>query len=64
MDVTPRRLQQFTVQAGVTYTWENTRADDGTVLQSGTVTADADQLITITGFEVSEAGNRLTIRPQ
>jgi pimeloyl-ACP methyl ester carboxylesterase len=64
VDVTPRRLQQFTVQVGVTYTWENLQISDGTVLQSGTVTADADQLITITGFEVSEAGNRLTIRPQ
>jgi hypothetical protein len=64
VDVTPRRLQQFIVQAGITYTWENARADDGTVIQSGTVTCDADQLITITGFEVSEVGNRLTIRPQ
>ncbi len=64
VDVTPRRLQQFTVQAGVPYTWENTRLDDGSVIQSGTVIADGDRLITIVGFQVGDGGNRLTIRPQ
>lgn len=63
-DITPRRLQQFTLQAGLNYIWQNTRLGDGTVIQSGTVVADADGLVTIKGFAVGQDANRLTLRPQ
>jgi dienelactone hydrolase len=63
VNVTPRRLQQFTVEPGRVYTWQNVRLSDDTVIQEGTITADHDNLITVTGFAVSESGNRLIIRP-
>ena len=62
VDVTPRRLQQFQVEPGRAYTWENTRLTDGALIQSGTVQADADGLLTIVGFQVEPDGNRLSIR--
>ena len=62
VDVTPRRLQQFTIEPGRTYTWQNIRLSDNAVIQEGTVTADQDDLITVLGFAVSESGNRLVIR--
>lgn len=65
VDVTPRRLQQFHVQPGTTYIWQNiSLADDTTVVQHGTVSVDSDGLITIPAFIATEAGNRLIISPQ
>jgi hypothetical protein len=64
LDVTPRRLQQFAVQPSQTYTWQTVRLADGTVLQSGTVTVDADGLLTVRGITVDEGGCRLTITRQ
>ncbi len=64
VDVTPRRLQHFTITPGTTYTWQNIRLDDETVIQAGIIMPDADGLLVITGFEVGKTGNRLVIRPQ
>jgi pimeloyl-ACP methyl ester carboxylesterase len=63
VDVTPRRLQQFKLVAGNAYTWQNVHLSDGAAIQGGTVVADADGLITITGFEVDEIGNQLVLEP-
>jgi pimeloyl-ACP methyl ester carboxylesterase len=63
VDVTPRRLQQFIVEPGRLYTWQNVRLGDNAVIQEGTVSADQDHLITVPDFAVSESGNRLIIRP-
>ena len=61
VDVTPRRLQQFLIHTDVVYTWENRRVSDNALVANGTVTADEDGLITVTGFAVSPSGNRLII---
>lgn len=63
VDVTPRRLQHFVVTPGAQYDWENQRVTDGLVVAKGTVTADDHGLITVPGFAVTQAGNRLTIQP-
>jgi pimeloyl-ACP methyl ester carboxylesterase len=60
-DVTPRRLQQFVVTSGEDYDWENRQLPGNTLLQSGTVQADAYGLITIPDFTVTKDGNRLRI---
>jgi hypothetical protein len=62
VDVTPRRLQQFVIEPGEVYTWRNVRLGENTVVQEGTVTADGDGLVTVTGFMVSEDGNSLVIK--
>ncbi len=64
VDVTPRRLQRFVVAPGISYVWQNYRQSDNTVVQEGVVETDADGLITVEGFMVSEGGNRLVIRRQ
>jgi hypothetical protein len=64
VDITPRRLQQFVVTPGKTYTWENRTVSTNEQVASGTVTADENGLITVTGFQVSPAGNRLILAPQ
>jgi hypothetical protein len=64
VDVTPRRLQQFTPEPGRLYVWQNVMLSDDTVVQEGTVTPDQDGLLTVISFAVSEGGNRLMIRPQ
>ncbi|MCZ7568368.1 MAG: putative glycoside hydrolase [Ardenticatenaceae bacterium] len=63
VDVTPRRLQSFHVTPGASYTWENRRVSDHSLVASGTVLADGDGLVTIAAFAVSPAGNRLMLRP-
>ncbi len=60
VDVTPRRLQTFEVEPGAEYRWRNERLD-GSVVAEGTVVADGDGLITVTGFAVDGGGNRLVI---
>lgn len=59
VDLTPRRLQQFTVKAGDTFTWSNNNA--GKEVQSGTGIADTHGLITIEGLKVAKAGNRVRL---
>lgn len=63
VDVTPRRLQAFTVSAGAGYAWEDRRLNDNLLVAYGTVFADADGLITIRALPVSAAGNRLILQP-
>ena len=62
-DATPRRLQSFIISPGSSYDWENRRASDNGLVASGTVTADANGLITVAGFSVSPGGNRLRVWP-
>jgi len=59
--VTPRRRQQFSVTPGATYGWENRRLSDNTLLQSGQVVADVDQLVTVAGVQVDGVGTHLRI---
>jgi len=63
VDVTPRRVQNFVIAPGVSYTWENRRVSDDGLVVSGTVIADADGLITVEDLGVSSSGNRLILRP-
>ena len=68
-DVTPRRLQNFVVTAGEEYVVKNTAVSDtNTVYQERTITADAQGLVTFTGFELkngdwTSGGSRLVIYP-
>jgi len=59
-DVTPRRLQSFQALPGHAYGWQNV-ASNGQVLASGSVVADSKGLITVPGFSISSAGNRLIL---
>jgi pimeloyl-ACP methyl ester carboxylesterase len=63
VDVTPRRLQQFRIAPGKVYQWQNRLVKDNSVVASGTVKADSNGLITVTGFQVFPGGNRLLITP-
>lgn len=63
VDVTPRRLQRFSVVPGNVYPWENRRASDGSLVASGTIVAGSDALLTIPAFAVSPEGNRLILEP-
>lgn len=61
VDVTPRRLQQLKVAPGQTLHWTNRDVATGTVLESGTVQADANGLITLEQITVGKGKNRLVI---
>ena len=63
VDVTPRRLQTFSIIPGDAYAWENCRVGDNGLVASGTVIADAEGLITVPAFQVTVGGNRLILRP-
>lgn len=60
-DITPRRLQRFVASPGMSFQWTNTDTATGTVLQAGTVSADADGLLTIAGVQIRAGGSRLAI---
>jgi hypothetical protein len=62
VDVTPRRLQHFTVDAGATYHWTVQPLTGTAVLTEGYVTADAESLVTVPGVPVDGAGIHLRIR--
>ena len=64
VDVTPRRLQRFLVVPGETYAWENRRVSDNSLVASGLVSASPAGVLTVPGFSVSGAGNRLSLRHQ
>ena len=61
VDVTPRRLQAFLVTPGVDYTWENLSLGTGTVIESGTIIADANGLLTLPGVTIDGNGNALSL---
>ncbi len=58
-DITPRRLQQFVVRAGVEYSWFIKNGDQ--VLQSGHASADAKGLLTVPAARISVTPVRLEI---
>lgn len=60
VDITPRRVQHFVVTPGAVYRWRN-EARDGSIVASGTATADRDGLVTVEAFLVTPDGNRLVI---
>jgi hypothetical protein len=59
-DVTPRRMQQFKVQAGKTYAWELAR--EGKVQGTGKVVPDAAGLVTIPQVALVTGVSVLTIQ--
>lgn len=59
-DLTPRRLQQFKVEAGKRYRWTIETAGK---VQSGTAQADANGLLTLTKVPIAAAEAKLTIEP-
>ncbi|MBI3961928.1 MAG: DNRLRE domain-containing protein [Deinococcus sp.] len=61
-DITPRRLQALNHTPGTRYTWENHQLPANPVVQSGTVVADANGLITLPNISLSKAGNRIVMR--
>ena len=66
VDITPRRTQQFDVNAGQECTWTTTDNNgdqpDGLGTASGTVTVDVDSLVTVTGITITpNEGTRLVI---
>ncbi len=63
VDVTPRRLQAFSILPGANYAWENRRVSDNGLVASGNVAADAYGLVTVQTFAVSSSGNRLVLQP-
>ena len=60
-DVTPRRLQSLNHLPGASYNWENRQQPTNTVIQSGTIVADASGLITLPSFTLTKDGNRITV---
>ena len=56
VDITPRRLQKFSVKPGASYAWSTSAQ------QSGTATADAEGLLTIPAVNVGTAWTKLTIQ--
>jgi len=66
VDVTPRRLQRFTVRPGEHLVWRTEPQPDKRDKQppkphSGTVTADAHGLFTVEGLEIPAGGTVLTV---
>lgn len=59
VDITPRRLQQFRVGPGQTYTWSLTR--DGKPVASGKVKPDACDLLTVKQIQLTTSTAELTI---
>lgn len=61
-EITPRRTQAFDVAPGAVVNWQNLNAATNAVVQSGSVTADANGLVTIPRFQIGTGtGNRLVI---
>ncbi len=63
VSITPRRVQQFHIQPGAQYDWENRLVGSNRRIASGTVTVGEDGLLTVPNFAVSPSGNRLVIKP-
>jgi pimeloyl-ACP methyl ester carboxylesterase len=63
VDVTPRRLQRFSIAPGAHLAWENRRVGDGGLVASGGVAANAAGLVTVPAFRVTPGGNRLRLTP-
>jgi hypothetical protein len=63
VNITPRRVQRFAIVSGQVYVWESRRIRDGSVIDSGTVTATNDGLITVRNLLIYPDGIRLIIVP-
>ncbi len=63
VDITPRRVQQFRFSPGTTLFWKNVD-NTGAAIQDGTVTVDADGLITLKKAIVSKSENKIMIDQQ
>jgi len=61
VDVTPRRVSNFPLEAGRKYRWKNTDLSSGSVIQNGEVVCDSLGFVTVEGFVVTTGGNLLTI---
>lgn len=61
VDVTPRRLQAFTVAPGGAYPWRVERLGDGALLATGVAVADTFGLVTVPGVRVLREGVRLLL---
>lgn|GEM_PF-3085920 len=61
VNVTPRRLQQFSIYDGQRYLWTNKELEGGNIIQTGEFFGGSRGQITIEDFVVKTAGNRLTI---
>lgn len=59
-DVTIRNAQQFRPNAGQSVSWRNESQQTGQVLQSGSVSADRQGLVTVR-LQITAGGNRLTL---
>jgi len=64
-DITLWRLQQFKVEPGKKYRWTNQKVYTGKILQTGVITPDERNLLTVPGFYVDRdaTGNKLIITP-
>ncbi len=61
-NITPRNLQQLQVSPGDSFNWQNLNNSTSQVVASGSVTADADGLLTIPQFQIGTgSGNRLVL---
>jgi hypothetical protein len=61
VDITPRRIQNFAVDAAYSYNWKNIDITTGTAIASGSILPDAKGLLTVQNFEINGTGNRLVI---
>ena len=61
VDLTPRRIQKFTVTAGQSYYWKNEEL--GEIVQTGIVIADSHGFITLPTVVISKNKNHITITP-
>ena len=61
VDVTPRRVQLFSIRAGNEYRWQAMVVAGGAALAGGSVAAEADGLVTVRGVPVVPSGIRLVI---
>ena len=64
VNITPRRLQKFTIKEGDKLKWTNTSLVDNKVVQSGTATADKWGLVTLDKVMVSKGKNRVSVVKQ
>jgi len=64
-DVTLRRLQQFKVEKGKQYLWQNVKAATGQLLQAGVIAPDERGVLTVPQFFVDKdvLGNKLVLAP-
>lgn len=60
--ITPRRTDNFEIVPGAKYRWENYNADNGTLVDSGSVTANGDGVVSVPGFSIRNgSGSRLVM---